>query len=632
MCGICGYVSLDIQKPVDPSFLTPMMLAIRHRGPDQSGHYVDTQAALGSRRLAIIDVPGGHQPISNACGNLWIVFNGEIYNYKELRLFLLKKGHMFKTETDTEVVLHLYEEFGSNCVDFFNGIFAFAIWDSQSRLLFIARDHIGVKPLYYAQFDNQLIFASELKALLQHPEVRARREVDLIALNEYLSYEYVPSPRTILKGVHRLEAGSRLLTSTGTVHISQYWQPDLTRSELRPPVHWQDYAQGLLHVLKSIVAQELVSDVPVGVLLSGGIDSSTIGALMAQTYAGTVKSFSIGFEEASFNESHFARQAAQHIGLEHHELILTSRLAADTVPGIMDHLDEPFGDSSFIPMFLLSRFASQHVKVVLGGDGGDELFAGYPTYKAHRLIEYYERTIPRWVRANIVPNLIAHLPTSFDNISFDFKVRRFLAGRGVPIQARHHRWLGSFVPEEKEYLLQDWIKPVLHDTYAVAYKHGKESRTRKLLNEILYTDMKMYLEGDILYKVDRASMASSLEVRVPFLNRTVVDFATQLPLDLKLHRLNGKFILKKAVSHLLPTAIVNRSKRGFNMPVAYWLTGELRDLAKDMLSSDQLGKHDFFHQAFIDGLFSDHQEKKNDNRKHLWTLLMFQMWYARYMC
>lgn len=631
MCGICGYISLNSQRSIEPSFLLPMMAAIRHRGPDQSGQYLDSYSALGSLRLAIIDVAGGQQPITNEAKNLWIVFNGEIYNYKELKLFLIKRGHQLKTDTDTEVLLHLYEEIGPDCVNFLNGIFAVAIWNTQHRQLFLARDRMGIKPLYYTQLNEQLIFASELKSLLKHPKVQAHRAIDLIALNEYLSYEYVPSPRTILKDVYRLEAGNYLLVTAGKVEKVSYWQPDLTRSELRPPVHWRDYSVGLLQTLASSVKQELVSDVPVGVLLSGGIDSSTIAALMTRFYSGTVKSFAVGFEEASFDESYYAREVAKHIGSEHHELLLTSRIAADIVPSIMDYLDEPFGDSSFIPTLLLSQFASQQVKVVLGGDGGDELFAGYPTYQAHRLIEYYERIVPQWIRARIVPNLISRLPTSFDNISLDFRIRRFLAGRGVPIQSRHHRWLGSFAPEDKELLLQDWIKPVLEDTYSVAYEHGAASHTRYLLNEILYTDMKLYLEGDILYKVDRASMAASLEVRVPFLNRNLIDFAMQLPLDLKLHYLNSKFLLKKAVAQLLPKQVIKRRKKGFNMPVAYWLTGELHDLTQDMLSVAQLRKHDLFNSDFIDKLMFEHQVKSRDNRKQLWTLLMFQMWFARYM-
>jgi len=322
---------------------------------------------------------------------------------------------------------------------------------------------------------------------------------------------------------------------------------------------------------------------------------------------------------------------AAHLGTEHHELVVTSKLVAQTVPTIMEHLDEPFGDSSFVPTYLLSKFASQNVKVALGGDGGDELFAGYPTYQAHRLIDYYEKVVPWSMRTHMVPRVLTRLSTSFDNISLDFRLRRFLSGRGVSLQARHHRWLGSFTPEEKANLLAEWVKPVVGDTYAAAEMHGRDSGARHPLNEILYTDMKMYLEGDILYKVDRASMAASLEVRVPFLNRDVVNFATRLPLELKLRGFSSKFLLKKVAADLLPRNIVKRPKKGFNMPVAYWLTGELKTLARDMLSQRHLQKHGLFDQHSVDHVFLEHLARKRDNRKQVWTLLMFQMWYERYM-
>jgi len=631
MCGICGYTAIGPDTRVDPAHLGPMLEAIRHRGPDQEGRFEASRAMLGSRRLSIIDLDNGRMPITNEDRSAWIVFNGEIYNFAELRTFLLKRGHRFTTATDTEVILHLYEEFGPELAHYLNGIFAIAIWDVKLQRLLLMRDRLGIKPLYYSEIDGQLAFSSELKSLLCHPGVRQRRDIDLVALNEYLSFEYVPSPRTILKDVLRLEPGCRLLADARGVRIDRYWHPDLSRSEARPPVHWRDFSNQLHEQLESCVSQELVSDVPVGVLLSGGLDSSTLAALMVQAYPGTVQSFSIGFEEASFDESQHARAVSEHLGTRHRELLVTGSMAAETVPTIMDHLDEPFADSSFIPTLLLSRFAAEHVKVVLGGDGGDELFAGYPTYKAHRLIEYYERMVPRWVRSNLLPGLIRHLPTSFDNISLDFKIKRFLAGRGVPVQARHHRWLGSFLPEEKETLLQEWVKPALFDTYAAAYRHGKESGVRETLNEILYTDLKMYLEGDILYKTDRASMAASLEVRVPLLNRDLVEFAMQLPNSLKLHRLTSKFLLKKAAAPLLPSSIIQRPKKGFNMPVAHWLNGPLQDLLYQMLSPNELQKHSFFSQNVIDQLLREHRDQKKDHRKLLWTLLMFQLWFSRYM-
>jgi len=629
MCGICGIVNICASQPIDRDVLLRMTRVLEHRGPDDQGIYVDEQAGLGSRRLSIIDLSSGRQPIANEDETMWIVFNGEIYNYRELRAYLQKRGHVFRTRTDTEVILHLYEEFGVDCVQHLNGIFAFAIWDARRKELVIARDRMGIKPLYYTEAAGQLIFGSEMKALLAHPDVA--RDIDLISLNEYLAFEYVPSPRTIIRNVCRLEPGHILRYDTRGLHVQQYWNISLARSEYRPPVNWRDYASKLRDTLKDAVRQELVSDVPVGVLLSGGIDSSTIAALMVESYPGTVDSFSIGFEDASFDESRYARMAAKHLGTRHHELVFTGGMVAEMALTITDFLDEPFGDSSLIPTLLLSQFAREHVKVVLGGDGGDELFAGYPTLVAHRLIEYYERIIPWHIRAYGASKVLDSMPVSFNNISLDFRARRFLSGRGVPLQARHHRWLGSFVDEEKSLLLQDWIKPVLRDTYAQAYAHARECDARLPLNQVLYDDIKMYLEGDILFKVDRASMAASLEVRVPFLNRDVVDFVTELPLELKLHRLTGKYLLKKSVERMLPREIVNRPKKGFNMPVAHWLTGELRDLVLYLLSEVRVTQQGLFNYVYVKRLIDEHLSRQRDNRKLLWTLLMFQLWYNKYI-
>lgn len=630
MCGICGIINLNNAPPIQDHSLWQMIHRMKHRGPDDEGIYNDGCVGLGSCRLSIIDLAGGKQPIANESETCWIIFNGEIYNYRELRTYLQKKGHQFRTQSDTEVILHLYEEFGPDCVHHLNGIFAFAIWDSDRQEVMLARDPMGVKPLYYAELPHrQLVFGSELKVLLAHPQVE--RDIDLIALNEYLSFEYVPTPRTILSQVRRLEPGHLMRYNHYGLRLEPYWYISMARSESHSPVNWRDYANNFRHTFQASVEQELVSDVPVGVLLSGGIDSSAVTAAMVRAYPGTVNSFSVKFQESSFDESGYARLAAQHLGTRHEELLLTSQMAVNAIPEIMNFLDEPFGDSSLIPTYLLSKFARERVKVVLGGDGGDELFAGYPTLAAHKLIEYYEKVIPWPIRANIIPKILERMPTSFDNISLDFKIRRFLSGRGIPLQARHHRWLGSFMDESKANLLQDWFKPILRDTYAQAYAHAQASDARVPLNQILYVDMKMYLEGDILPKVDRASMAASLEVRVPFLNVNVVRFATALPLELKLRRLTGKYLLKKSMQGILPKQIIQRSKKGFNMPVAYWLTSDLRELTLDMLSERRLKQQGLFNYGYVKRLLDDHLAQRRDYRKELWTLLIFQLWYDRYM-
>ncbi len=393
MCGICGIVAIGKDCAVSKEVLQRMNQSIAHRGPDDDGFYVNDNVGLASRRLSIIDLESGQQPITNEDGTIWIVFNGEIYNYRELRSYLEKHSHTFRTQSDTETILHLYEEFGTACVQHLNGIFAFAIWNDKTQELILARDPIGIKPMYYTRLpDGQLVFGSEMKAILSHPAVQ--RKVDLISLNEYLSYEYVPTPRTIIHDVWRLEAGHVLVYNRQGMQINPYSSLSFRQSESRPPASWRDYSVALYDTLRSAVERELVSDVPVGVLLSGGLDSSTIAALMVDLYPGKVESFTIGFEEGSFDESQYARQVANCLGTQHNEMVLTSKRAAELVSDISSVLDEPFADSSIIPTYLLSKFASQKVKVVLGGDGGDELFAGYPTVLSHRLIEYYERLTP----------------------------------------------------------------------------------------------------------------------------------------------------------------------------------------------------------------------------------------------
>lgn len=630
MCGICGIAVTRGAPPVSQAILEKMNASIAHRGPDEDGFYVNDKVGLASRRLSIIDLAGGRQPISNEDNTMKIVLNGEIYNYRELRDYLEKHGHLFRTQSDTEVILHLYEEFGSDCVQHLDGIFAFAIWNEKTHELFIARDRMGIKPMYYTHLpDWQFIFGSEMKAVLSNPAVE--RKIDLIALNEYLSYEYVPTPRTIIRNVWRLEAGHFLIYNRRGVEIRAYDSLSFRQSESRPPVDWRDYSSALYGTIRSAVQRELVSDVPVGVLLSGGLDSSTIAALMVDLYPGKVESFTVGFEESSFDESKYARKVANHLNTQHNEMILTSKRAVELIGEISNFVDEPFADSSIIPTYLLSRFAHEKVKVVLGGDGGDELFAGYPTILSHRLIEYYERLTPWLLRAYVAPKVMDRFKVSFDNISLDFRLRRFLSGRGVPLLARHQRWLGSFVDDEKKSLLQSWIQPVLRETYYQSYQHARNSDAKEPLNQILFNDLKTYLEGDILYKVDRASMASSLEVRVPLLNREVVQFANDLPLSLKLHHFTGKFLLKKIMKGKLPEDIVNRKKKGFNMPVAYWLAGDLKELMMDMLAESFVKRQNLFEYSYIAQLTDEHFKHRKDNRKLLWTLLMFQIWYQNYM-
>ncbi|MDP7354465.1 MAG: asparagine synthase (glutamine-hydrolyzing) [Desulfobacterales bacterium] len=629
MCGISGIISLHPNNPVEQKSLTAMTDAIAHRGPDDQGIFITPEVGLGARRLSIIDLASGHQPISNENETMWIVFNGEIYNYQALRDLAAQKGHTFKTKSDTEVILHLYEEFGDDCLHHLSGIFAFAIWDDRKKELFVAKDKMGVKPVYYTQTKNFFVLGSEMKVLMQHPEVN--REINLSSLNQYLTFEYVPTPGTILKNVFRLEAGHFLRHNTSGLKLQKYWQPDLRESEIRYPVNLEEEKEKLYTTLEGVVTEELVSDVPVGVFLSGGLDSSTVAAFMARNAGRQVNSFSIAFKETSFDESRYARKVANLLELKHHELTVDSQMVLDLIPNIANYLDEPFGDSSFIPTFILSRFASQHVKVVLGGDGSDELFAGYPTLAAHRIFSIYQKLCPEIIRTKVLPGLSRLFPVSFKDISFDFKLGRFLDGEGRPLLERHHRWLGSFTDAEKKSLIRPELHAELGNTFDPIYHQNKNYFAENDLNRVLYNDLKMYLEGDILFKVDRASMANSLEVRVPFLNRRMVDLAMNLPLNLKLNRLTGKYLLKKTMSSVLPDEIVNRPKKGFNIPIAHWLAGDLRPLLMDFMSSSRIKTQGIFNSSFIENLLQEHFTKKRDHRKLLWTLLVFQLWHQKYL-
>lgn len=629
MCGIAGIAYSDSSRHVDDRVLKAMCDTLVHRGPDDHGTYVDGNVGLGNRRLSIIDLEGGRQPIHNEDESVWVVLNGEIYNYLELREHLQKRGHVFYTKSDTESIVHAYEELGDEFLEHLNGMFAFALWDSRRRRLLLARDRTGIKPLYYSLHDGALLFASELKAILAYPDFH--RRLDAVALNEYLSFEYVPTPRTIFQGISKLPPGHVLVTKNGAMpSIRKYWEMNLAGSEGVQKKPAAGYAEELLDVLRHAVRGEMVSDVPIGVLLSGGIDSSAVAALMVEASTQRVKSFSISFQEPTFDESRYARLVSRHLGTEHFEFELTPSTALDLIPRIADVIDEPLGDSSLVPTFLLAQKAREHVKVALGGDGGDEIFGGYSTIQAHRLVEYYENILPAFVRQRIAPWLADLLPTSFNNISLDFKIRRFLSARGVPPVVRHHMWLGSFTPEQKAELLLPWAQLREKDTYDVAFRHFWECNAKAPINQLLHCDMKLYLEGGMLPKVDRASMASSLEVRTPLLNHALLRYVAKIPHEFKLHHLETKFILRRALRSRLPAEILRRGKKGFNMPVAKWISGPLRPLVEDLFSEERLRRGGLFNPAFVRRLLDEHLAQRRDNRKPIWTLLAFELWRERW--
>jgi asparagine synthase (glutamine-hydrolysing) len=632
VCGICGVAVAPDERP-SPQLLERMRDSLTHRGPDDCGTVVHGRVGLAMRRLSIIDIEGGHQPLANDDATAVVVFNGEIYNHPELRVQLSGLGYRFRTRSDTEVLLRAYEHWGEACVEHLNGMFAFAVLDLSREVVVLARDRVGIKPLYYAAGHQRLAFASELKALLVDPDLR--RGVDLHALDDYLALEFVPSPRSIVNGIDKLPPGHTLVWSlaTGTSTLSRYWDVDLTRSEAngngRRTV---DLVDELRHVLRESVRKELVSDVPLGVFLSGGLDSSAVASAMAEVAQGKVKSFSIGFTDQSFDESRHARLVAGHLGTDHHELILEPSMLSDLVPTITAKLDEPLGDASILPTYLLSRFTREHVTVALSGDGGDELFAGYPTLQAHRAAAIYNR-FPAPLRDRLVPAVVNRLPVSLDNISFDFKAKRFIDGAAFALPERHARWMGSFTAEQRAELLLPDVRAELVDGAAPDADAAQLAvhALRNPLNQVLYLDMKLYLEGDILVKTDRASMMTSLEARVPLLNADMVDYATSLPLSAKLRGLRSKYLLRKAMEGVLPPSILKRPKKGFGVPVARWLKGELREPLLDALSAAKLEREGFFDHRVVSRLVDEHLSGRRDNRKQLWTLFAFERWHDTFL-
>ena len=624
MCGICGFVG---PAPVDRGVLARMTRVLEHRGPDDDGFHIaeyedGSAVGLGFRRLSIIDLDTGNQPIGNEDGSLQVVLNGEIYNYRELRAELIGRGHRFATNSDTEVIVHLYEELGARCVERLNGMFAFALWDEKDRRLLLARDRFGKKPLYYADLGDALLFGSELKALLQHP--RCPRELDFPSLSRYLALEYVPTPRAIFDGVSKLPGGHYLLWHEGRTSVEQYW--DLSFASDGDNRSDEDYVEEFRDLFREAVRRRLVSDVPLGAFLSGGIDSSSVVAMMSEALpAGSVKTFSIGFEEPSFDESTYARRVADHFGTDHHETVLTQSAMVDLLPTVTEFLDEPFADPSILPTYLLSRHTRESVTVALGGDGSDELLAGYPTFPADRFATLYP--LPRVLNERIVIPLADRMPVSTKNFSVDFKLKRFLRGAGSPTSERHATWLGSFTPAEQETLLTS--RPA--DPFGEQHSAFENAPTTDRVERLLYIYAKTYLQDDILVKVDRASMACSLEVRAPFLDVDLVEFLGRVPARLKLRRLETKHLLKRAMAGILPPDIAERPKKGFGIPIADWLKGGLREALQDELSPGRVREQGIFEPAVVERYVSEHMSGRSDHRKPLWTLFVFQLWHRRWL-
>lgn len=616
MCGIAGFVGEGIQEDAKR-----MIGTLRHRGPDNEGVFFDNGVGLSHARLSILDLSvAGHQPMFNEKRTHAIVFNGEIYNFKELKKELSDLGCRFKSSSDTEVLLHLYEKFGEQCFERLNGMFAIGIYDFKEEKLILARDRMGKKPLYWSLVSGTLLFGSELKALRRHPLFKS--EIDLVSLNKYFSYEYVPTPHTIYKNVYKLEPATFLAFQKGKIRKESFWKISFKPSNLS----FNAALERLDELLTKSVSQRLVADVPVGIFLSGGLDSSAIAYYAQKNSPQTIQTYSIGFDENSFDESHYAEQVASFLGTNHHMQKLSSSDVLKFIPHIAEILDEPVADSSIVPTYLLSKFSKGGVTVALGGDGGDELFAGYPTFQADILAHWYEK-LPKWTR-HAFSKVIHGLPVSDRNLSIEFQFKKFIEGYEGERAHRHQRWLGSFSTAEKAelFLPEVWKELSEQNAFSDIDQYIQDHAVQDKRQEALLLYMRTYLMDQVLVKVDRASMKNALEIRAPFLDYRVVDFVNSLPYEYKLRGLTTKYILKKLMHGRLPRNIINRKKKGFNIPLSRWLKTELKTFCDQTLSPSAIKEGGLFQIETVERLKQEHFSGQKDHRKKLWTLLVFELW------
>jgi asparagine synthase (glutamine-hydrolysing) len=615
MCGICGIAG----PGADVEAVRRMNARLVHRGPDSDGTFAGDGVALAMRRLSIIDLEHGDQPIANEDGSIVVVQNGEIYNHRELRRELERRGHRFRTASDTEVLVHLYEQHGEGFAERLRGMFAIALWDARERRLVLARDRFGIKPLYYRHLDGTLSFASELKALMLQPGFS--RQIDPCAVAAFLAFNSIPAPLTIFAEARKLPAGTLAVWRDGELSRRRYARPAPVPADevRRRPVG--ELASELREALRGSVRAHLVADVPVGVLLSGGVDSAGIVALAAGEQAEPVKTFSVGFEEASFDELERARLVAGRYGTEHHEIVLRPD-AVELFPKLVEVFDEPFGDSSALPTYLVSELAAGEVKVALSGEGGDELFGGYYTYVADLLAARVGRL------AALAAPLAELLPSSDAKVSFDYKAKRFARGAGLPPLERHHAWKEIFSRQAQAALLggrdPGW-DPV--DLYRERYAETAGAEPLARLQDV---DLGIYLVDDLLVKTDRSSMAHSLELRVPFLDNEVAATALGLATPLKVRGTAKKRLLRRALAPLLPRDVLKGPKQGFSIPVAAWLRGPLRAFARETLSAATLSRQGWLDPAVVDRLLDDHCAGREDLSRQLWGLMAFTLWFDRY--
>jgi len=632
MCGICGFVNSEKTEPFSSSLLSSMCHTIFHRGPDDEGIFIDKKIALGTRRLSIIDLEGGHQPLANEDNSIWVAHNGEVYNFPELRKELKSLGHSFTTKTDTETLVHSYEEWGENFVNKLRGMFAFVIWDGRQEKLLLVRDRIGIKPLYYTLLkDKTLVFGSELKAVIAHP--RVKRSLEPKALDLFLTLEYVPAPFSIFKDIYKLPAGCFLIYKNGEIKIKKYWdvEPKEDRIEKISRKTIPSLMDELFALLKESVKLRLISDVPLGAFLSGGIDSSTIVGLMRELGASPLKTFSIGFEDESYNELQYARSIAKKFNTDHEEYIFQPKVL-ELTDKLINHLDEPFGDFSIFPTYFVSEAARSKVKVILSGDGGDELFGGYEHYQAQKISRF---ALPPFLFKGF-SSLVKNFPPSPKKKGFWNKLRRYSQGFEHAPELRHLRWMMFLSLKNKKGLYSEALAAKLEGINEIQ----KIEPFQKIFEDLshfdpisgeLYLDMKTYLPDDILVKVDRMSMATSLETRVPLLDHKIVEFIFQLPGNLKLQGLTSKWIFKKTMERLLPRENIFRSKEGFSIPIKHWLREELKDLLFDYLNEKRIKEEGLFNYDYIKKMKEAHLQRRENYSHQLWALLVFEIWKENYL-
>jgi asparagine synthase (glutamine-hydrolysing) len=629
MCGISGIVTFD-GSPASAETLLAMTNSLAHRGPDGSGFHLDGNAGLGHRRLAIIDLSdAGHEPMTNEDRTVWLTFNGEIYNFKELRVELEGYGHRFRSSTDAEVILHAYEQWGTECVSRFNGMFAFGLWDGIRRRLWLVRDRLGVKPLFWASTSRAFVFGSEVKAVLAHPSVR--RDVDLASLGSHLAFNYMPAPQTLFQQVRQVEPGHYMLVEpSGDVKDVEYW--NIEYDEQPSKRSESDYKEELSALLSDSIRLRLVSDVPFGVFLSGGVDSSGVAYWMSRHLTEPVKTFSIGFGEATYNELGYARTMAQTVGADHHERVLSAD-AASVLPTIVWHAEEPTADSSMVAVYHLAKLAREKVTMVLSGDGADDILAGYETYQAYYVQQLY-RLLPQALRDRVIAPMVRALPVSHAKVSWDMKLKRFVAAADLPWEDAHASWRIIFDADARRNLLAPLAgQPgAAHDplnAYRDAFAH---TNARHPLNRMLYVDTRLYLPAAMLVKIDRMTMAHGLEAREPYLDYRLVEFAARVPPRLKLKGFRKKkYLLKAALEGKVPGSILHRKKQGFNVPKSRWIQEGLKGFVTDHLSASRVRDTGLLDPSAVDTVLRQHFSEVCDNSHQIWSLLVLVLWHEQFV-